>query len=158
SDPPVALRTLARLPIRYVWTTNYDLLIETAWELQKKHLDAKTRNEDLLTDDPWAHGTLYKMHGTVTHPTEVVLAKNDYETYRRTRAGFHQLLTSHLISKHFLFLGFSFTDPNLFYVFAMIREAFTGDASPAGHYALVRRPIREGTGKKAKERHEYALK
>jgi hypothetical protein len=157
-DVPDPLRILARMPIRSIWTMNYDTLIEKAWELQNKHLDVKSRNDDLLTGDPWAHAVLYKMHGTVEHPTEVVLARNDYELYRRERAGFYQMLISDLISKRFLFVGFSFTDPNLFYVFGLIREAYPKDAYPAGHFAIVRRPSKEGTGTKAENKYQYALK
>jgi hypothetical protein len=141
NDVPPVLRVLARLPIRTIWTTNYDKLIEKAWELQDKMVEVKSRNQDIPNENPWAHSALYKMHGTVDHPSDVVLARNDYEIYRRERQGFHQLLMGNLISKHFLFLGFSFTDPNLSYVFGLIREAFHGETLP-DHYAIVRRPKR----------------
>jgi hypothetical protein len=154
-DVPPALRVLARMPIRTIWTTNYDKLIERAWELQDKDLEVKSRNQDLVVDTLWAHAVLYKMHGTVDHPAEVVLAKNDYELYRRERQGFHQLLIGNLISKHFVFLGFSFTDPNLSYVFALIREAFHAESTPE-HYAIVRKPKRS-KGKGARKAHEYEL-
>jgi Sir2- and TIR-associating SLOG family/SIR2-like domain len=154
-DVPPALRVLARMPIRTIWTTNYDKLIERAWELQDKQLEVKSRNQDLAFDDPWAHAVLYKMHGTVDHPGEVVLAKNDYELYRRERQGFHQLLIGNLISKHFVFLGFSFTDPNLSYVFGLIREAFHGETAPE-HYAIVKTPERK-KGRNAQTAHEYEI-
>lgn len=158
TDVPPVLRVLARLPIRTIWTTNYDKLIERAWELQDKLIEVKSRNEDIPNENPWVNGTLYKMHGTVDHPTDIVLARNDYEMYRRERQGFHQLLMGNLISKHFLFLGFSFTDPNLSYVFGLIREAFHGETLPS-HYAIVKRPKRskELSGKAYKyglNRHE----
>jgi Sir2- and TIR-associating SLOG family/SIR2-like domain len=155
-DVPHTLRLLAHLPVRNVWTTNYDRLIETAWDLQGKTLDVKSRNDDFLVEDPWAHSTLFKMHGTVEHPTEIVLAKEDYELYRRNRSGFHQALARQLVSKHFLFLGFSFTDPNLFYVFTMNRDVFP-EKPPGHHFAIVRRPPIDGSGKKAKARLNYLL-
>jgi hypothetical protein len=49
-----------------------------------------------------------------------------------------QVLAGHLVSKQILFLGFSFTDPNLAHLFASIRETFR-DNGPE-HYAIVRRP------------------
>ena len=153
AEAPESFRLLARLPLRHVWTTNYDSLPETAWRQERKLLDVKSRNEDLGIDKPWAHGVLYKMHGSVDHPADVVIAKDDYELYRRMRPGFIQLLTGHLVSKHFLFLGFSFTDPNLAHLFGSIRESFREDGPE--HYAIVRRPAR-GKGKGAKGRHEAA--
>jgi hypothetical protein len=151
ADPPEPFRILARVPIRHVWTTNYDKLAETAWEQEGKLLDVKSRNADLGIDKPWAHAVLYKMHGSVDHPAEVVIAKDDYELYRRERPGFLQVLTGQLVTKQILFLGFSFTDPNIAHLFASIREAFQENGPE--HYAIVRRPKR-GTGSGAKKRFE----
>jgi hypothetical protein len=151
SVAPEPFNLLARLPLRHIWTTNYDTLVETAWRNERKHLDVKSRNEDLGVDNPWAHAILYKMHGSVEHPSDVVIAKDDYELYRSMRPGFLQLLTGQLVSKQILFLGFSFTDPNLSHLFGNIREAFR-EHGPE-HYAIVRRPQR-GTGKNAKRKHE----
>jgi hypothetical protein len=53
------------------------------------------------------------MHGTVDHPAEVVIAKDDYELYRHVRPAFLQVLTGQLVTKQTLFLGFSFSDPAL---------------------------------------------
>jgi hypothetical protein len=150
-DAPEPFRILARLPVRHVWTTNYDTLAEVAWAHERKVLDVKSRNDDLGIDKPWAHSILYKMHGSVDHPAEVVIAKDDYELYRRTRPGFLQVLTGQLVTKQMLFLGFSFTDPNIAHLFASIREAFQ-DNGPE-HYAIVRRP-KKGTGAGAKKRFE----
>jgi hypothetical protein len=144
-DAPEPLRVLARLPIHHVWTTNYDRLAEVAWTQERKLLDVKSRNADLGIDKPWAHAILYKMHGSVDHPAEVVIAKDDYELYRRARPGFLQVLTGQLVTKQILFLGFSFTDPNIGHLFASIREAFRDDGPQ--HYAIVRRPKKQpGTG------------
>jgi len=152
---PELLRTLARLPLRHIWTTNYDELLERAWREQRLQLDVKTENKHLTHDNPAAHAILYKMHGSVSVPADVVIAKGDYEAYRRKRGEFLNLLHGHLVSRHMLFLGFSFTDPNLSHLFTLIREAF--DDTPRDHYAIVRRPQRgdyEGRGSKAS--FEYA--
>jgi Sir2- and TIR-associating SLOG family/SIR2-like domain len=149
SDAPEPFRILARLPLRHIWTTNYDKLAEVAWEHERKLLDVKSRNDDLSVDKHWAHAILYKMHGSVDHPSEVVIAKDDYELYRRTRPGFLQVLTGQLVSKQVLFLGFSFADPNIAHLFASIREAFRENGPE--HYAIVRRPKRS-SGANAKKR------
>jgi Sir2- and TIR-associating SLOG family/SIR2-like domain len=150
-DAPEPFRILARLPIRHVWTTNYDTLAEIAWAQERKQLDVKSQNVDLGVDKPWAHSILYKMHGSIDHPTEVVIAKDDYELYRRERPGFLQVLTGQLVTKQILFLGFSFTDPNIGHLFASIRESFKDDGPE--HYAIVRRP-KKGAGASAKKRFE----
>ena len=56
------------------------------------------------------------MHGDVAHATDAVLCKADYETYHLSRGDFLTALAGDLLSKMFLFIGFSFSDPNLDYV------------------------------------------
>lgn len=145
---PEAFRILARLPLRHVWTSNYDELIETAWRQERKLADVKSQNADIGHEKPWAHTIVYKMHGTVAHPGEVVIAKDDYELYRKVRPAFLQLLAGHLVSTQMLFLGFSFTDPNLTHLFSSIRETFV-EGGPT-HYAVVRKPRHIKRGRLAK--------
>jgi hypothetical protein len=137
-EVPHAFRIISRLPVRYVWTTNYDKLIERAWYLQRRKLDVKAIKSDLGVGNPWSDTTLYKMHGTVDHPADVVIATDDYELYRQTRSGFLQILNGHLIGLHCLFLGFGFTDPNVAHLLGLIRESMGEHASQ--HYAIVCRP------------------
>jgi hypothetical protein len=139
-------RILARLPYRHIFTTNYDELLERAWELHGKRMDVKSRNPDLTTSDPEADAILYKMHGTVAHPDEIVLSRDDYELYAQRRPGFLQILGSDLITSTFLFLGLSFTDPNLSYLMGTLRASF--QSAPRQHFTVMKRP----PGEHAKKR------
>jgi hypothetical protein len=138
SDVPLPYRILSRLPLRDVWTTNYDNLVERAWELVGRGLDVKSRVQDLAVRNRNAPTVLYKMHGTVDHPTEIVIATDDFETYRHTRAAFLPILHAHLLSQTFLFLGVSFTDPNIKFLLGLIREQMGSEKRQ--HYAVIRRP------------------
>jgi hypothetical protein len=71
------------------------------------------------------------------HPDRAVLIKDDYETYQQTRGDFTTVLNGDLLEKNFLFLGFSFSDPNVDQVLARVRCSL-GD-SPREHYWIVRR-------------------
>lgn len=140
--PPV-LRVLARLPIRQVWTTNWDELIETALVEMRREPDIKERPDDLTYERVGADVTVYKMHGSVRHLADLVLATDDFELYRIKREAFLRVLAGHLISTSFLFMGVSFTDPNLGHLLAGIREMYERYA-PQGHgqthYAILRTP------------------
>jgi hypothetical protein len=152
--PPEPYRILARLPLRHVWTTNYDKLPERAWELQRKLLDVKSRPSDFAAPDIRAPTTLYKMHGTVDHPTDVIIAKDDYELYLRNYAAFHHLLAGHLLSLQFLFVGFSFADPNINQLFAIVRNAMNDHSLV--HYAIVKQPSKPASSsKKSLEKHAF---
>ncbi|MES2396329.1 MAG: SIR2 family protein [Bacteroidota bacterium] len=129
-------RILARLPISTYWTTNYDRLIETALQDEKKKVDVKYFEKHLTTTIHGRKAVVYKMHGDVEHPDDAILSKDDYEKYYKTHGSFLNALAGDLVSKTFLFIGFSFTDPNLEFVLSRIRVTFT--TNQRRHYAIFR--------------------
>lgn len=130
-------RILARLPISTYWTTNYDKLIEKALEDAGKRPDVKYTVDQLALTVPHRDAVVYKMHGDISDPAKAVLIKDDYERYHLTRQAFITALTGDLISKTFLFLGFSFSDPNIDYVISRIRATY--DVNMRTHYCYVKR-------------------
>ena len=135
---PPALEILARLPVRHVWTTNYDRLIERAFEAIGRPIDSISGAKDLALRATPGATRLYKMHGSVDRLDDVVISTDDYELYRSRRGSYLPLLQAHLTSMSMLFIGLSFTDPNVRHVLSLIRESFT-DAPPE-HFAIVRPP------------------
>lgn len=129
---------LARLPIGTYWTTNYDKLLETALRNAKKIVDAKHAESQLPNSTPRCDAVVYKMHGDVEDPDHAVLTRDDYEAYARTHPGFINALSGDLTGKTFLFIGFSFSDPNMDYVLSEIRQRYQG--AQREHYCLLRRP------------------
>lgn len=127
-------KILARLPISTYWTTNYDKMIENALADAGKVPDTKYRNQQLTFTKPKRDAIVYKMHGDVNHPGDAVLTKDDYESYHVRMQPFLNALSGDLISKTFLFLGFSFTDPNLDYILSRVRIAYSKDQRQ--HYCL----------------------
>ncbi|WP_379090728.1 SIR2 family protein [Pedobacter sp. UC225_65] len=114
-------KILARLPIYSYWTTNYDNLIERSLEKAFRVPDVKHSIKQLPYPKPKRDAVVYKMHGDATMPQEAVITKDDYERYATDKAPFLTTLNSELISKLFVFIGFSFTDPNLDYVLSRVR-------------------------------------
>lgn len=133
-------RILARLPISTFWTTNYDRLLETALAEAGKNADVKHTDSQLPHTKPRRDAVVYKMHGDVDHPQNAVLTRDDYETYAHKHTGFLNALIGDLTGKTFLFLGFSFTDPNLEHVLTQLRLRYqTGQRE---HFCFVRVPDR----------------
>lgn len=130
--------SLARLPIRNLWTTNFDTLIERAWDEQGKPVDVKMKYEQHGVPDPDAAGVLYKMHGCVTDASNVVIATDDFELYLKKYPGFRDVLRSTLTNHTMLFLGLSFSDPNLHRVLSHVRAAF--HEHTRRHFTVVKRP------------------
>lgn len=129
-------RILAKLPIETFWTTNYDRMIESALSDAGKVPDVKYNNKQLAFTVPKRDVIVYKMHGDVEHPSEAILTKDDYESYHVRMQPFLNALSGDLVSKTFLFLGFSFTDPNLDYILSRVRVAYSRDQRP--HYCLLK--------------------
>lgn len=131
---------LSRLPIQTYWTTNYDRLIETALEQAGKVVDVKYSVRQIVNSPPRCDAVLFKMHGDVGHPEEAIITKDDYEGYFRRNELFVSKLSSDLISKTFLFIGFSFSDPNIDYIMTRVRVTLQG--SPRQHYCIIRKEQR----------------
>ncbi|WP_261511555.1 SIR2 family protein [Chryseobacterium paludis] len=114
-------KILARVGIDTFWTTNYDQLIERTLEAEGKTVERKIRNEDFSSNIKKKNAIVYKMHGDKDSPDEAVLLKDDYESYNDKKELFSTALRGDLLSKTFLFIGFSFDDPNLEYILSRIR-------------------------------------
>lgn len=130
-------KIIAHLPLRSIWTSNYDTLIEQSLASAQKVADVKHTKEQLLTNHPNRDVIVYKMHGDVNHSTSAILSKEDYERYPQTHGPFVDALTGELTTKTFLFLGFSFSDPNLDYVLSRLNQRFAEHKQQ--HYSLLKR-------------------
>lgn len=134
-------KILAKLPIKTYWTTNYDKLIEKALEKERKNPDVKYTVEQLAVTKPKRHATVYKMHGDKNHPHDAVIIKDDYESYYLRREPFITALSGDLVSKTFLFIGFSFSDPNIDYILSRIRSKYSKDQRR--HYYFMKKIARK---------------
>ena len=128
---------LAQLPIETYWTTNYDDLIEKALEKNGKIVDRKLCPQNLAINKPNRDAIVYKMHGDILLPHEAVITKDDYESYNEKRQVFTTALQGDLISKTFLFIGFSFDDPNLEHILGRIRILLGN--SMRDHYCFLKK-------------------
>lgn len=128
---------LTRLPISTYWTTNYDSLIEEGLRQANRNPDVKSEQDQLAISKKDRDAIVYKMHGDAANPAHAVLTKDDYETYGKDRQLFRTALQGDLISKTFLFVGFSFEDPNLDYILGQIRSLLGENIHY--HYCFLRR-------------------
>lgn len=136
------LDILAELPISIYWTTNYDSLIEDTLKSHKKKVDKKIDQKQLKNYKPNRDVIVYKMHGDKEHPDDAVITRDDYESYNEKRALFTTNLKGQLVEKTFLFIGFSFEDPNLEQILSRIRiELIT--SAPKNHYCFFKKIDKE---------------
>lgn len=137
SQDNASLRFLADAPIHTYWTTNYDHLIEDSLKRAGKRVDIKMTAKSLANSLSESDALVYKMHGDYLDPASCVITKEDYEIYNHDRQLFTTALQGDLITKTFLFIGFSFEDPNLNYILSRIRILL--DENRRTHYCLFKK-------------------
>lgn len=104
-------------------TTNYDDLFEKAWHLHGSfavlpHAPMR-RTRGHVTSSKW----LLKMHGCVTIPEDIVLTKSHYIRYAERYAALAGIVQASLLTRHLLFVGFSFDDDNFQRIYDPVRKA-----------------------------------
>ncbi|MDF3983070.1 SIR2 family protein [Luteibacter sp. PPL201] len=145
---------LARLPIMDWWTTNYDTMIEKALKEANRVADVKEKPRDMARAWPRRDAIVYKMHGDVRSPADAILQTAQYESYASTHTVFVNALQGDLTTKTFLFVGFSFTDPNLTHIFS--RLPLKGERE---HYFFVKQIDRKAfpNTDEGEQQYRYAL-
>ena len=131
---------LASLPATEVVTTNYDCLFEEA-SSAAHHEAAVLPYEPVAGHTRW----LLKLHGSITHPADIVLTREDYLRYADRRAALGGIVQALLITRHMLFVGFSLKDDNFQRLVDDVRKAIrpsdapTDSSWPFGSALLLRR-------------------
>ena len=147
-------KLLSQLPISTFWTTNYDKLIEKALENNMKKPYVKTKDEQLRGTNHNFDAIVYKLHGDVENPEDAVITRSDYEEFGyNKRKLFREVLEGDLLTKTFLFLGFSFEDPNFNYVIGRLR-VLLDEKNTRKHYCIMKKvqnTVENSEYKKAKQ-------
>jgi hypothetical protein len=144
-NPTENHRFLAELPLNEVWTTNYDQLVEMASP------DAVVvEQEDQFPDAGAVTRRIYKMHGSIRHGDtspvggndNLVISSSDFDLYEMRHPRYWRLLQAQVLTKSFLFLGFSFTDPNFEAALKLVRLATLDRLMD--HFAIICREPGDG--------------
>lgn len=138
--PAESHRLLAELPIDVVWTTNFDPLVEMS---SGPH--ALVELDEQIIDADGSLRRIYKMHGSIrpgaTEPVggidKLVITRDDFDRYEQEHPRFWRLLQADFLTRSFLFLGFSLSDPNFEAAMKMVR--LTTPDRQMTHFAVLRR-------------------
>ena len=125
--PGPAHAWLMSLQSRYIVTTNYDDLLESALEALRVRPTIVREEKDVAR----ASGVgphVVKMHGDARAPDpQIVLSRDDYDEWFQRHPVMSALLEGLLLNQTFLFLGYSLRDPNFRQIYhriaSMLREA-----------------------------------
>ena len=117
-------RALASLSgCRLIYTTNYDDFIERAMILYSRTVATIAAEHDL--SQHLAESTqIVKFHGDFNRPDTMVLSESDYERRMRLESPMDLKLRSDALGRALLFIGYSFRDANVAYLFRLVTEQF----------------------------------
>ena len=102
-----------------IYTTNYDTLIEQAYERVGVKYKPILSSCDLVIDitNHYSYVLLYKPHGCISRPAvseaPIIIAEDDYYSVADNRKAIYRQLELHKYKSVFLFIGYSFSDFNL---------------------------------------------
>lgn len=108
--PGKALTALARLPFETIATTNFDLLLERTYGSLDLPLITQVTESQLTLATPFEGVKLFKFHGDLNHPDQMVVTEADYDGFAARTPLFAIHLAYLLTAYTPLFIGYSLDD------------------------------------------------
>lgn len=145
ATPSETHRLLTQLGLRRLWTTNYDQFLERAFAANGF---AIINDDDFgRLQDAGARTVIVKLHGSVGHDHNnlrawirpPIITRSHYETFASERPLLWTDVTANFLTTSFLFLGFSFDDPNIEILLKLSRSV-PRTIRRLNHYAVMKRP------------------
>lgn len=129
---------LSRTNVSTIWTTNFDTLIEQAMQIHQA-VQVKSTDEAISCSIGTPSVEVVKMHGCIGNGScdNLVVTQEDYEEFFHRRPATAQKLSQDLIEKSFLFVGYSYNDPNVQNVVIQARRLSGKMARP--HFMVIKK-------------------
>ena len=118
------------------YTTNYDNFLEHSFNLHGRlnRVIAIENNMGSQTDIC----EIVKFHGDFNYPQRMVLSESDYEKRLSFNSPMDLRLRSDMLGRAMLFIGYSFRDSNVAYLFRLVNEQLKElPGSRTGHRAYI---------------------
>jgi len=105
-----------------MYTTNYDDYLERSFRLLDRRcqvvaLEAHIKPQSSVCD-------IVKFHGDLDFESEMVLSESDYERRLQLRSPMDLRFRADLLNRAVIFIGYSFRDWNVAYLFRLFNEEF----------------------------------
>lgn len=133
SVPTPIHRALAAIPFSLAITTNYDCLLESAYHTSIPRLTWQNPH-DVLQNLKSGIFCVLKLHGDYAVRKSVVLAKSHYRDLMHVNQSLLNSLRMLLATRTFLFVGVSFSDPDLLALMDEAKALYGDVFGP--HYAI----------------------
>lgn len=104
------------------YTTNFDDFIEKSFKENGRQCRVVAIEEEMGCGGNDCE--IVKFHGDLNHPTDMVLSESEYERRLALSTVMDYRLKGDMLGRVLLFLGYSFRDVNVSYLFRVINEQF----------------------------------
>ena len=136
-EPDETLQWLYGLPWRAIFTTNYDRVIERAFELNPnppRNPIVVSSSSEVVAFDPRYDVPIYHLHGALGDGRgRVLITDEDYALFYEKRRMLFEILKQQLATSPILYLGYSHRDPNWKMVDAELRAEFAPSTPPRSY-------------------------
>lgn len=103
------------------YTTNFDNFIEQTFRLANRDYKVVAVEEQMGLRHECE---VVKFHGDLDHPDQIVLTESDFEKRLSLSTPMDHRLKADMLGRVLLFLGYSFRDPNVSYLFSLFTHQF----------------------------------
>lgn len=128
---------LLELPIPFFLTTNYDSVFESAYDYKfGAPIPAYTHDQLGLVNSSISNNAniLFKLHGSYERADTIILTKEDYQKLYYQNS-YLETLKKIFLSYTILFVGFSYSDPDIEYIVTGLSHSFNSENRM--HYLLI---------------------
>lgn len=113
------LALLSKLRPHAVITTNYDTLLEKIFNGKYKPIIGQ---QVIKKSEVNKIGQIFKIHGCVTKPEEIVISKEDYFNFKKKQKYLSAKLLTYFIEHPIIFIGYSLSDENIIGILSDISD------------------------------------
>lgn len=142
-DLDIVPLTVVSLGIGLIYSTNQDNVLEKCIEKYGRKFRVVSELEDISQYQP-GESIYLKYHGDLSIPDSIIFTKSSYNDRIKNPDHFLNIrMRSDILAKSFLFIGYSFRDPNICLIFEEIYNAFGGKIPPSYLIAFEYTPALE---------------
>jgi hypothetical protein len=120
--PGPAQLEFCQLPFDVVCTTNWDTLLERAYETVERPYYVILEEHQLPIGVDRGAVTLVKLHGDLDHPNRLVASETDYDSFLQENPLLVTYVANLLITRTPLFIGYSLDDPDFRQIMSIVNS------------------------------------
>lgn len=111
-----AHNALVEMKLPLIYTTNYDRIIERAFDIRKEPYHTIANLDDIVSAPADASTQIVKLHGTFDDDASLVLTETSYFDRLEFESPIDIKLRADILGKTLLFIGYSLSDINVRYM------------------------------------------